>query len=58
MSLLVSLLQKPEVLSNAKKTIQDYIRKMKDQKELREADRNPDLLAIRDTYKERKGYHS
>ncbi len=54
MSLLVSLLQKPELLSLGEKTLRDYIRKIRDQKEL--ASGSVDLRALAGKLRERKGY--
>ncbi len=54
LSLLVGILQKPEVLSKSRQSIADYIGKIKDRKELR--DGGTDLLALREKLKKRKGY--
>ncbi len=57
MNLLVSILQKPELLSESKLALQDYIRRIHDQKELRTGCAADDLNALRDRLRERKGYH-
>ena len=54
MSLLVSLLQKPELLSRGEKTLMDYIEKIRDHKE--RANRDTDLRALASKLRERKGY--
>ena len=54
MSLLVSILQKPELLSRGEKTLQDYIEKIRDQREL--AAGSTDLRALAGKLRERKGY--
>ena len=54
MSLLVSILQKPELLSRGEKTLMDYIEKIREQKEL--AAGNTDLVALANKLKEKKGY--
>ena len=54
MSLLVGLLQKPEILSNSRKSISDYINKIKDRRELR-AD-SSDLRALASKLRQSKGY--
>ena len=51
--LLAGLLQKPEVLSNAERSLGDYIEKIKMQKMLREG--KNDLMAQRNKYLETKG---
>ena len=57
MNLLVSILNKPENLSNAKNTLQDYIKTMKDQQELSQV--TPDLRSLADQLKNSgKGYRS
>ena len=57
MSLFVSILNKPENLSNAKKTLQDYIKTIKDQQEL--SQNIPDLRSLADQLKNSgKGYRS
>ena len=57
MSLFVSILNKPENLSNAKKTLQDYIKTIKDQHELSQD--IPDLRSLADQLKNSgKGYRS
>ena len=42
MSLLVSILQKPEILANSRRTLRDYIEKMREQS----GNNNSDLLAV------------
>ncbi len=54
MSLLVELLQKPELLSRGEKTLREYIDKMREQKEL--ASGRQDLRALANKLRERKGY--
>ena len=58
MSLLVRLLQKPEQLKQGEKALDDYIEKIREQKELRpRTDLQPtDLLSIAAKQKERKGF--
>ena len=57
MNLLVSILNKPENLSNAKNTLKDYIKTMKDQQELSQI--TPDLRSLADQLKNSgKGYRS
>jgi len=53
MNLLVGILQKPELLSNSRRALQDYILRIREQQE-----RDLDLNALRDRLRERKGYHS
>lgn len=57
MNLLVSILQKPELLSGSKSALQDYTRRIHDQKELHTENGTEDLNALRERLKERKGYH-
>ena len=57
MNLLVSILQKPELISGSKSALQDYTRRIHDQKELRSGGGADDLNALRDRLRERKGYH-
>ena len=54
MSLLVELLQKPEVLSQGEKALADYIEKIRQQKNL--AAGSTDLRALADSLRDRKGY--
>lgn len=54
MSLLVRLLQKPELLSRGEETLRDYIRKIREQREL--ASGSVDLRALAGKLRERKGY--
>ena len=54
MSLLVSILQKPELLSRSRETLGDYIGKIRETKEL--AADQTDLRALANKYKEKKGY--
>jgi DNA primase len=54
MSLLVSLLQKPETLSRSQSSIHDYINKISERRE--EANQASDLRALANKYRERKGY--
>ena len=54
MSLLVSLLQKPEVLSRSRQSLRDYVYKIKERRE--ESDQASDLRALANKYRERKGY--
>ena len=56
MSLLVSILQKPEQLSSSSKALEDYIRRIREQKEL--AAGRTDLNALSNKLRERKGYRS
>lgn len=57
MNLLVSILQKPELLSSSSSVLQDYSRRIHEQKELRAGGSEEDLNALRDRLRERKGYH-
>jgi DNA primase len=54
MSLLVSLLQKPEALSRSRQSLADYIAKIRERKENREEQTN--LLAIQKKMQKTKGY--
>lgn len=54
MSLLVSLLQKPEVLSRSRQSLRDYVDKIKERRE--ESGQAADLRALANKYRERKGY--
>ena len=54
MSLLVSLLQKPELLSRSGQSLQDYIGKIKERRD--EAEQAADLRALANKYREKKGY--
>ena len=54
MNLLVDILQKPELLSNGRRALDDYIRRIREQNE---QDESVDLNTLRDRLKERKGYH-
>ena len=57
MNLLVSILNKPENLTNAKNTLQDYIKTIKEQQELSQD--SPDLRSLADQLKNSgKGYRS
>ena len=58
MNLLVSILQKPEQLSNGPKALNDYIQRIREQKARTEQNSEMDLNALRDRLRERKGYHS
>ena len=58
MNLLISIIQKPELLSNSSRALNDYIQRMQEQKEQQSQDGPVDLNALRDTLRERKGYHS
>ena len=58
MNLLVNILQKPEVLSNGRRALQDYIDRIREQHELEAGGRETDLNALRDRLRERKGYHT
>lgn len=53
-SLLIRILQKPEILSNAEATLSDYINKIHEQKEQKAG--GTDLRALADKLRERKGY--
>ena len=57
-NLLVNILQKPERLSESRRALRDYTKKIREQRERREADESLDLNALRDRLRERKGYHS
>lgn len=54
MSLLVSLLQKPELLSRSRQSLHDYINKIKERRE--ESKQSSDLRALANKYREKKGY--
>lgn len=54
MSLLVSLLQKPELLSRSGQSLRDYIGKIKERRD--EAGQAADLRALANKYREKKGY--
>ena len=54
MSLLVSLLQKPELLSRSGQSLRDYIGKIKERRD--EAGQADDLRALANRYREKKGY--
>ena len=54
MSLLVSLLQKPELLSRGEQTLADYIKRIRDRKE--QGRQVTDLRAFADKLRETKGY--
>lgn len=54
MSLLVNLLQKPELLSKGESTLTDYIRRIRDRKE--QGRQLADLRAFADKLRETKGY--
>ena len=54
MSLLVSLLQKPELLSRSRQSLHDYINKVKERRE--ESSQSSDLRALANKYREKKGY--
>ena len=56
MSLLTGILQKPELLSNSKKTMRDYITRIQEQAERSTGD--TDLNALADRLRQRKGYHA
>ena len=53
-SLLVSLLQKPEVISRSERSMADYISKIKERKELRSGEL--DLRALSEKMRQTKGY--
>ena len=57
MNLLVSIMQKPELLSSSKTAMQDYTQRIQEQKERRTGEGMEDLNALRDRLRERKGYH-
>ena len=54
MSLLVSLLQKPELLSKGERTLADYIKRIRERKE--QGKQVSDLRALADKLRETKGY--
>ncbi len=54
MSLLVSILQKPELLSRGDRALRDYIDRIHQQRELQT--QNTDLRALADKLRERKGF--
>ena len=54
MSLLVSLLQKPELLSRSAQSLRDYIGKIQERRD--EAGQADDLRALANRYREKKGY--
>ena len=54
MSLLVSLLQKPELLSRSGQSLRDYIGRIKERRD--EAGQAGDLRALASRYREKKGY--
>ena len=54
MSLLVSLLQKPELLNRSRQSLHDYINKIKERRE--ESSQSSDLRALANKYREKKGY--
>ena len=54
MSLLVSLLQKPELLSRSGQSLRDYIGKIREHRD--EAGQADDLRALANRYREKKGY--
>ena len=54
MSLLVRVLQKPELLARGEQTLQDYIEKIRKRKEL--AASSGDLRALASRLRERKGF--
>ena len=54
MSLLVSLLQKPELLSRSGQSLRDYIGKIQERRD--EAGQADDLRALANRYREKKGY--
>ena len=54
MSLLVSLLQKPELLSRSGQSLRDYIGKIQERRD--EAGQAVDLRALASRYREKKGY--
>ena len=57
MSHLTAVMQKPESLANADRSLPDYIRVILDCANKRRGDSQTDpLLAARDTFKEKKGY--
>ena len=54
MSLLVSLLQKPELLSRSGQSLRDYIAKIRERRD--EAGQAADLRSLANKYREKKGY--
>ncbi len=56
MDLLVGILQKPELLSNGRRAMRDYVTRIREQKELNSGG-DLDLNALRDQIRERKWYH-
>ena len=54
MSLLVRIIQKPEVLSGSRRAMLDYIQRMRERRELSE--KSSDLRALADKLRETKGY--
>ena len=54
MSLLVRIMQKPEILSRGDQALRDYIKKIQEQKDARQ--QGDDLLALQQKLKETKGY--
>ncbi len=54
MSLLVNILQKPELLSKSESTLADYTRRMRERRELRE--HGTDLRTLAQKLREKKGY--
>ena len=54
MNLLIRILDKPEVLARGDQALRDYIRKINEQKEIRQ--QGDDLLALQKRMKETKGY--
>ena len=54
MSLLVGLLQKPELLAQGGRALRDYIHKIRERKELAAA--TTDLRALASKLREKKGY--
>ncbi|MBO5543882.1 MAG: toprim domain-containing protein, partial [Oscillospiraceae bacterium] len=57
MSLLVSILQKPEQLSGSQQTMQDYIHRMEEAQAASSGSEGRDLRAIASDLRERKGYN-
>ena len=57
MNLLVTILQKPERLSDASSTLRDYLERIREQRELQSPDGAQDLLQLRDKLRQRKRYH-
>ena len=55
-SLLAGVLQKPELLANGARAMSDYIARIKEQKELAEKQKENDLRAISEKYRETKAY--